>query len=109
MMSTSLIFIRVPIYPFSVSGKSAYESGETFGKIVVKCSNSNQKVMLSYIAFVLDGGLHFDSNQTKFQSDQYEIEPRAITMTNRYKVPVRILNVSLASEAAYYFQVINIF
>ncbi|BES90638.1 Protein of unknown function (DUF3651) [Nesidiocoris tenuis] len=87
--------------------KSAFESGETFGKIFVKCANSNQRVVLSYTATVLDGGLFYDSNQTKFQSDQYEIEPRTITMTNRYKVPVTIFNISLASEAAYYFQVVN--
>uniref|UniRef100_A0A0K8SPG8 Uncharacterized protein n=1 Tax=Lygus hesperus TaxID=30085 RepID=A0A0K8SPG8_LYGHE len=87
--------------------KSAYESGESFGKINVISSTVEQKVVLSYMASVLDGGLHYDSNQTKFQSDQYEIEPRTITMTNRYKVPVTILNVSLAREAAYYFQVVD--
>ncbi|XP_054261852.1 transmembrane protein 131 isoform X2 [Macrosteles quadrilineatus] len=82
----------------------ALETGHTSGRIVVKSKQSNQKLVIPYTATVLDGGLSYDSQVTRFRTDSDNIPPRTFHLTNNFKLPVAVTEVSLSSEAAAYFQ-----
>lgn len=89
-----------------VAGKAALETGHTSGRIVVKSKQSGHKLVIPYTATVLEGGLSFDYKATRFRSDSGHIPPRPFKITNNYKVPVAITNVSLSKDASKHFEVI---
>lgn len=60
---------------------------------------------MSYGATILEGGLKIDESATRFLTTDPQLQPRNLTVTNLFKVPVAINNVSLLGEALKYFQV----
>ncbi|XP_014258800.1 transmembrane protein 131 [Cimex lectularius] len=85
--------------------KAAHETGHSSGRVIVKSAQNGQKFVMTYSATVLDGGLHFNGSQTKFQSDSEDIYWRPITLTNNYKIPVAITNASLADAVQPFFEI----
>ncbi|CAH1393289.1 unnamed protein product [Nezara viridula] len=86
--------------------KSVRVTGLISGKIVVKSNYSGQKLIISYKAEVLNGGLEYNCSQAKFKLDESE-QVRPITIKNNFEVPIAITNISLHHSAAPYFEIIN--
>ncbi|KAL1110503.1 hypothetical protein AAG570_008031 [Ranatra chinensis] len=88
----------------SFDWKAALETGHTSGRIIIKSNQGSQKLIMAYTSTVLAGGLAYNTSQTKFQSDRMESSSHLFELTNKYKVPVAVTNATLASEAAFYFE-----
>lgn len=91
-----------------IVGKSVHNTGLISGKIIVKSNYSGQKVIISYKAHVLNGGLEYNCSQTKFKLDESD-QVRPISIKNNFEVPIAITNVSLHRSAAPYFEVNQIY
>lgn len=88
-----------------VVGGVALETGHTGGRVVVKSKQSGQKLVIPYTATVLAGGLAYDSQVTRFRTDSPNIPPRTFQLTNNFRLPIAITNISLPKDALLYFQV----
>nr|XP_024217848.1 transmembrane protein 131 isoform X2 [Halyomorpha halys] len=91
----------------SFDWKSVHSTGLISGKIIVKSNYSGQKLIISYKAHVLNGGLEYNCSQAKFKLDEREKQVRPISIKNNFEVPIAITNVSLHHSAAPYFEIIN--
>lgn len=90
----------------SFDWKSVHNIGPISGKIIVKSNYSGQKLIISYKAHVLKGGLEYNCSLTKFKLDESD-SVRPISIKNNFEVPIAITNVSLHHSAAPYFEIIN--
>jgi hypothetical protein len=67
-------------------------------------------VVILYVAHVLEGGLEFNASVTQYCSDLgLNVGVRNFTVTNGFKIPVALVNVTLPKEAQAYFMVRNSF
>lgn len=92
---------------FSVPlGKTSFESKHFGGKLVIKSKHSQHKVVIPYVAHVLEGGLEFNASVTQYCSDLgLNLGIRNFTVTNGFKIPVALVNVTLPKEAQAHFMV----
>jgi hypothetical protein len=94
------IFLSVPL------GKTAFESKHFGGKLVIKSKQSQHKLVIPYMAHVLEGGLEFNATVTQYCSDLgLNVGVRNFTVRNAFKIPVALVNVSLPKEAQPHFMV----
>ncbi|XP_069697669.1 transmembrane protein 131 isoform X2 [Periplaneta americana] len=88
--------------------KASFESKHFSGKLVIKSKQSQHKVVIPYIAHVLEGGLEFNASVTQYCSDLgLNLGVRNFTVTNAFKIPVALVNVSLPKEAQAHFTIQN--
>lgn len=101
--------IQMLILPFCflfLSGKASFESKHFSGKLVIKSKQSQHKVVIPYVAHVLEGGLEFNASVTQYCSDLgLNLGVRNFTVKNAFKMPVALVNVSLPKEAQAHFMV----
>lgn len=69
---------------------------------------SSQKLTIPWVAEVLEGGLEVNSTAAHYCSP-HNLQPRNISVVNKYEIPLAITNVSLASKAVKFFTVSNLF
>lgn len=89
-------------------GKSAYESKDLFGKIFIKYKQGGKsKLEVPYWVTVYEGGLIYNESVTQYLVDRGDVDysSRNFTVTNKYKYPLAINNISLSTEAKEYFTV----
>jgi hypothetical protein len=73
---------------------------------VIKGKHNQHKVVIPYVANVLEGGLLFNASVTQYCSDLgMNLGIRNFTVTNGFKVPVALVNVTLPKEVQAYFMV----
>ena len=83
------------------------EEGLQTGKIVIKSKNSQFKVGIPYRALVLKGQLMVNNTVTNFHLTQKTRIQRNLSVTNGFQVPVAVHNLSLASDASKFFDLIS--
>ncbi|XP_066999356.2 transmembrane protein 131 [Anabrus simplex] len=88
--------------------RAAFDSKQFTGKIVVKTKQNQQKLVIPYVAQVLEGGFEYNTSVTQYCSDLgHHLVPRNFSLKNKFKIPVAISNISLPSEVEKYFMVQN--
>lgn len=98
--------LLLPFCFLFLSGKTSFESKHFSGKLVIKSKQSQHKVVIPYVARVLEGGLEFNASVTQYCSDMgLNLGVRNFTVRNAFKMPVALVNVSLPKEAQAHFMV----
>nr|XP_018905539.1 PREDICTED: transmembrane protein 131 [Bemisia tabaci] len=90
--------------------KLAQDQSYSKGKLVIKSSGVGggvEKLVMSYIARTLHGGLVFDVPAIEFQPLNKEFYQQPFHIKNTFALPVVILNVTVPREAAQQIQIIN--
>ncbi|XP_045478910.1 transmembrane protein 131 isoform X2 [Harmonia axyridis] len=92
----------------TVDWKKAFKNQDFTGKIVVKYRNGKSTAEIPYHVTVLDGGIVFDSQATKyFTNDKSKNSLRHIKIKNVFKSSIKILNLTLGEEVKKYFKIHN--
>ncbi|KAK7872556.1 hypothetical protein R5R35_013787 [Gryllus longicercus] len=84
---------------------AAFESKQFSGKVIVKSKQNQYKLVIPYIAQVLEGGLEYNASVTQYCSEVAHLDTRNFTVRNSFKVPLALTNVSLQKEAEEYFNI----
>ncbi|KAJ9592481.1 hypothetical protein L9F63_015897, partial [Diploptera punctata] len=86
--------------------KTAFERKQFSGKLVIKSKQNQHKLVIPYVAHVLEGGLEFNASVTQYCSDLgHNLGVRNFTVTNAFKTTVALVNVSLPKEAQAHFMI----
>lgn len=89
---------------------AAHRLRKCCGTILVR-TQGHGRLMIPFMAKVLDGGLTYDESVTKFKTTEgpqkTRFSPRALMVSNKYRFPLAITSVSLHEEAAMYFEISN--
>ncbi|XP_073994610.1 transmembrane protein 131 isoform X2 [Rhodnius prolixus] len=85
--------------------KLAHETGQTSGRVVIKSGQAGHKLMLTYTARVLTGGLQVGRSEARFMSESGRIKSQSVNLTNNYNMPIAITNATLHATAKFYFQI----
>lgn len=88
-----------------VLGKVAFKTEQSSGHIVIKSKQSQYKLIIPFMATVLEGALKINEAAARFLTTDMKHSPRNLTILNQFKVAVAINNISLLEEASSYFQV----
>lgn len=95
----------VQVAELTFDWSTGFSTGQTSGKIMIKTKQSLHKLFVPYTATVFQGGLEIDETATRFLTTDAKFQPRNVTVSNKFKIPVAINNVSLLGEASKYFQI----
>lgn len=90
-----------------ILGKTAHETKDFFGKIIIKHKQGKSEIEIPYWATVFQGGLFYNASVTKYLTDKGSGDngSRNFTVVNKYEYPLAITNISLPIEAQLYFSV----
>ncbi|KAK9497853.1 hypothetical protein O3M35_003765 [Rhynocoris fuscipes] len=87
--------------------KIAHETGHTSGKILIKSGHTGQKLVLTYTAKVLSGGLLVGQSEARFMPEKGNNQTHVVNLTNNFNIPVAITNATLDPDAKEYFKINN--
>ncbi|XP_017783745.1 PREDICTED: transmembrane protein 131 [Nicrophorus vespilloides] len=90
--------------------KTAFETSDFSGKIVIKYKNSKIKTEIPYYISVVEGGLSVNTSTTRyFISDKSDKggNVRKINVRNDFLTPIMLINVTLSEEAQKFFHISN--
>lgn len=93
-----------------ITGKSAFETKDFFGKIIIKYKQGKSEIEIPYWATVFEGGLYYNASVTKYLTDKGSVDysSRNFTVMNMYEYPLAVTNISLPTEAQLYFSVCSV-
>jgi len=68
-------------------------------------SNGRNRIIIPYSATPLEGGLYYTGDVTQLMVSDLDSLPRSFLITNEFKFPIAITNISLQEGAATVFKV----
>ncbi|OWF37267.1 transmembrane protein 131-like isoform X2 [Mizuhopecten yessoensis] len=102
------IIRHTPVAQITFKAARALHPKQWSGKIIVKTKNSQVKTVLPYQATVLHGSLVYNSNSSQFFSPKNLMNiTRVMMFTNTFNFSIVIYNVTLPSDIAHFFSILN--
>ncbi|KAK9875598.1 hypothetical protein WA026_009401 [Henosepilachna vigintioctopunctata] len=100
--------VCVNVANITLDWRKAFKNKDSTGKITVKYRNGKGIAEIPYYLTVLEGGVSFDAEVTKyFINDKSKSLHRNFKLKNDFKSSIRILNISASEEVLKYFKIKN--
>ncbi|KAG5882529.1 hypothetical protein JTB14_038140 [Gonioctena quinquepunctata] len=97
----------VDVGTLTVDWKTAYETKDFSGKIIVKYRNGRNRSEIPYYITVLKGGIIYDPLTTTYfiNNKAVDLSSRAFKVKNEFEYPIQIKNITFPQDAHLYFKV----